>query len=220
MKPTLRNAFTAMLLAGTSLAMAVPVLAQDTAAPVTPPAAMGGGQMMGRHMMDDMRGPMFDFARYDADGDGKVTQDEIRAARAAEATALDANADGKISAEELVAQEMATVQAGIEARVKARVAAQDSDGDGLLSAAELADRPMPMMVFERMDADNDGAISAEEMTAAKDRMQDRMGERMGNRGGTDGAAGKGGRMGDCDSKGRKGGRGGDDQGWMQRFHRN
>ncbi|WP_415184029.1 EF-hand domain-containing protein [Phaeovulum sp.] len=181
MKMTFKDTLAAIVLTGTSLAIAVPVFAQDAPPPAGmeagPGAGMGAGPMSDGPMMGGQRGAMFDFAKYDTDGDGKITQDEIRAVRAAEAAALDANGDGKISAEELVAQEMAGVQARVEARVKARIAAQDADGDGMLSAAELASRPMPMMMFDRFDTDNDGAISTAEMEAAKARMQDRMGKK-------------------------------------------
>ena len=64
----------------------------------------------------------------------------------------------------------------------------DTDGDGKLSAAELATRPMAATMsdrmFERLDTDKDGAISEAEMTAAKDRMSERRGgERGEKRGG-------------------------------------
>lgn len=131
--------------------------------------------MMGMGMMG--AGPMFDFAEIDANGDGKITPDEITAHRAARAAALDADKDGKISAPELQAQ--------IEARMSARagemaarmIEMRDTDGDGLLSAAELAEPPMAGFgdrLFERADADGDGAVTEEEATALRDRMAERM----------------------------------------------
>lgn len=122
-------------------------------------------------------GPMFDFAEIDANGDGKITKEELAAHRAARAAALDADKDGKISAAELQAQ--------IEARMSARAAdmaarmieMRDTDGDGLLSAAELAEPPMGTMgdrMFDRADADDDGAITEDEVEAARERMAERM----------------------------------------------
>lgn len=160
MKPNFRDAAVAIILGGASLAMAIPVYAQSEA-PAAPPAAADTAP----------QGLAAPFARFDTDGDGKVTEAEIQASRAARAAELDADGDGKISLEELVAQEMRDAQARIEARVKARIAAQDSDGDGMLSAAELAARPMPDRMFQRMDADGDGAVSAEEMQARRDMMR-------------------------------------------------
>jgi hypothetical protein len=125
-------------------------------------------------------GPVFDFAGIDADKDGKITRDEIAAHRAARAAALDADKDGKISAAELQAQ--------IEARLAARAAdmaarmieMRDTDGDGMLSAAELAEPPLPPMgdmMFDRADANDDGAITEDEVEAMRERMAGRMGGR-------------------------------------------
>ena len=166
MQANFKNTVAAIILGSVSLAVAIPALAQsqDTA----PPAA--GAQT---------QGPMAAFAEFDTDGDGKVTEAEFAAGRAAAAAELDSNADGKISEEELVAQELKKAQARIEARVKARIAAQDSDGDGMLSAAELATRQMPERMFSRMDANGDGAVSAEEMQARRDTMR---GQGRGNKG--------------------------------------
>lgn len=150
---------TAALVAATGLAFAMPVAAQ-TAAPVPPTA----------------RPALFDFARLDANADGKVTMEEITAARDAEAKALDANGDGKIDAAELLAYRTAD----LEERIKAEIAALDTDGDGALSAAELAAHRivrmspvLPQAMFDRIDTDKDGAISQAEFDAAKALVQNR-----------------------------------------------
>lgn len=156
-----KSTLLAGLLAGVALS-AAPVLAQDA----PPPAG---------------NFPRFDLKQFDTDGDGKVSLAEIQQQRKAEADALDANHDGKLSFDELVAGELREVQPRIEARVKARIEALDTDGDGMLSAAELATPPMGMRMFERLDADNDGTVTEEEMKAAHDRMQERMGDRPGPR---------------------------------------
>lgn len=133
---------------------------------------MGGGEM----------GPMADFATLDSDGDGKVTPQELAAARAARIAGLDANGDGKLSEDEIVAHRMAQMQARAAEMAKAMIAARDADGDGLLSVEEMAAPAMPARMFQRLDADGDGAISAAEMEAARDRMQGRRADR-GERGG-------------------------------------
>ena len=205
MKRSIKHALVGVLLAGTALA-AVPVVAQqmngqppmqaqkqDGTGPMGqgPMAGgMGAGPMGGQGMMGQMGGADLDdgpmgmmFDRFDADGDGTVTKEEIAAKRTADAVALDANGDGKLSAEELVAADMRRVQLRVEERVKARIAAQDADGDGMLSAAELAMPEMPMMMFERLDANGDGALGKDELAAAKARMQGGMmgrGERGGH----------------------------------------
>ena len=157
---TYKTYITTALVAATGLALAMPVLAQ-TAASGAPTA----------------RAAFFDFAKIDANGDGKVTMEEITAARDAEAKALDANGDGKIDVAELTAYRMAA----IEEQAKAQIAALDTDGDGALSAAELASRSIvrmpavvPQAFFDRIDADGDGAISQAEFDAAKAVVQGRM----------------------------------------------
>jgi len=55
-----------------------------------------------------------------------------------------------------------------EARAKAMIEMRDQDGDGLLSAEELAAGPDRGRMFDRIDADGDGSISKEEFDAARD----------------------------------------------------
>ncbi|WP_372840690.1 EF-hand domain-containing protein [Phaeovulum sp.] len=157
---------TTALVAATGLALAMPVVAQ-TATVDTPAAPIA----------ETARPTLFDFAKLDTNADGKLTMEEITAARDAATSTLDANADGKIDASELTAYQMAQV----EERSKLTVAALDADGDGALSAAELAGHQivrlpptLPQAVFDRIDADKDGAISQDEFDAAKLAMQNRM----------------------------------------------
>lgn len=159
-----KSTLLASLLAGAALS-AAPALAQDA-----PPPA---GEF-----------PRFDLSRFDTDGDGKVSLDEIAQARKAEAAALDANSDGKLSYDELVAGELREIRPRIEAKVKARIEALDADGDGQLSAAELATPPSAGKMFERFDADHDGVVTRDEIRAARDAMRERMqsGDHPGPRG--------------------------------------
>lgn len=147
-------------------------IAAGLAAPLAGLARDGGPMGMGMGMGP---GAGFDFAALDTDGDGRITEAEFRAHRAAMAASLDANGDNLISAEELAAQMTARMQERIEAMAKARVAAQDLDGDGLLSAAELAMPEGPGRLFAMVDADGDGAVTQTEIDAAKERMHDRRG---------------------------------------------
>ncbi|EEW25660.1 EF-hand domain-containing protein [Rhodobacter ferrooxidans] len=142
----------------------------------------GGPQMMG--------GPMLalNFDAIDADKDGKVTQAELTAHHAAQVTAADADKDGKMSVAELAAMDLAQMQARATQRAEQMVARLDSDGDGLLTAAEMATRPAPAPMLAMLDTDKDGAISKAEMEAAQARMQqgqmgrDMMGDMNGDMG--------------------------------------
>ncbi|MCC6306681.1 MAG: hypothetical protein IT545_16020, partial [Rhodobacteraceae bacterium] len=58
--------------------------------------------------------PLFD--RLDADGDGKVTGVEVRAARAARVAGLDADGDGFLTADELTAHRLRRVETAIRNR--------------------------------------------------------------------------------------------------------
>ncbi|KEP69804.1 histidine kinase [Thioclava dalianensis] len=168
-----RQTIAAVLLASSSLVLSVPAFAQDSAtgdaqsqtSTPSPAPGMPGGKLFG-----------FDRTGLDTNGDGKISLAEIQAKRAAEAKSLDANGDGKISEQELMDFEMAKAKTRIEARVKARFAARDLNGDGELSAAELMVHPLPTRVFERMDRDGDGALSPEEIKAARKMMHERMGK--------------------------------------------
>ena len=177
---TTRTMFRKVTLAALAAAVALPVLtaptfaqAQDTAAPQGPLATM--------------------FQRFDSDGDGRVTQAEVQAFRAARAAALDADGDGFITADELVAQHVRDASEMAQARVARMMERRDTDGDGRLSAAELAagpvmgggrggDGPDMARMFDRLDADNDGAVTLAETQAGMERMQQRRGDGHGMRG--------------------------------------
>jgi hypothetical protein len=128
--------------------------------------------------------PLLDFAAIDADKDGKITKAELEAHRAARVAAVDADKDGKLSATELKAQAMERAAARADEMVARMIERHDSDGDGLISAAEMAAGPAPGDIFDRIDRDGDGAISMAEAEAARDHMARRMGRHHG-RGGPD-----------------------------------
>lgn len=130
----------------------------------------------------EQRGPMFPFEAVDADKDGKVTEAELNAYRAAETATIDANADGKLSVEELTAMHLAKLTERATDMAKKMVERLDADGDKALSAAEMVARPMPAMLFEKADADGDGAVTKAELDAMQAEMQDRKGKHQGKDG--------------------------------------
>ncbi|WP_050522863.1 EF-hand domain-containing protein [Pseudorhodobacter wandonensis] len=152
---------------------------------------------------------MFVFEEMDANGDGKVTKDEVAAFHAAQLAAMDTDKDGNLSAAELIAAQQkrqAEREADRETRMAERMIEQrDANKDGVLSLEEMApkgDRGDKM--FDRADTDGDGAISKAEADAMKAKM-----EKRGDRGRGDddhGHKGKKGKHGDDDHghKGKKG----------------
>ena len=94
--------------------------------------------------------------KLDVDGDGAISKDEATRAHAERIAAIDADADGVVSFEEMKAHR----EAQREQRARARFARLDTDGDGKVSTDEMiakADRH-----FERMDKNDDGSISSDE----------------------------------------------------------
>ena len=98
------------------------------------------------------------FAHLDADKDGNITRAEHDAARAQRLAGLDANRDGFVSYEE---HEAAKERRAREMFTKRH----DENGDGRVSVDEMSDRGEGM--FERLDADKDGVVSAEEARQAR-----------------------------------------------------
>jgi Ca2+-binding EF-hand superfamily protein len=131
-------------------------------------AERGGMGMGGMGMGGEGRGPMLleMFDAIDTNTDGKVTQEELAAHRAAEFAAADTNSDGALSAEELQAHMLAQMLARHSARM---IDNMDDDGNGSLSVEEMGEGPMAGN-FARIDTDNDGAISKEEAQAIAERM--------------------------------------------------
>jgi Ca2+-binding EF-hand superfamily protein len=109
------------------------------------------------------------FDSMDADADGKLTEAELEAHRAAMFTTADTNADGMLSAEELSAQHLARFTEGLADRTAKMIENRDNNGDGSLSLDEVDQGP-GQRHFARLDSDNDGAISKAEAEAAMEHM--------------------------------------------------
>lgn len=132
------------------------------------------------------------FEQLDTNGDGSLTMDEFEAPAKERFAAADTNGDGALSAEELDAARpqgrhmrgdgprfgrmMPGMRGGDRAEMTPEMRQEratqmiehlDDNGDGLLSAEELAAGPNPDRIFAKMDADGNGAISKAEFDAAK-----------------------------------------------------
>ena len=98
------------------------------------------------------------FARMDADGDGRVTLDEYRDAAKAAFDALDADHNYGVDAAEL---EAAQPQRDGELSAAQRIALVDGNDDGVLTADE--NRVAVEADFERIDANGDDALDLSEV---------------------------------------------------------
>jgi Ca2+-binding EF-hand superfamily protein len=108
------------------------------------------------------------FDSIDADKDGKLTYAEMEAHRKAEFDAADTNKDGALSADELSARALAKFQEKLAERTQGMLDTMDNDGNGSLSQDEMGEGP-GMRNFARIDADNDGAITKDEIKAGMQR---------------------------------------------------
>jgi Ca2+-binding EF-hand superfamily protein len=172
MKTTLYAAGALALLLGTV------AFAQNQGDPGNGPMGMDGqGMGMGDGMGMGPAGGMFgamlgaDFATLDADGDGGITEADLVARAAARFAEADADGSGGLTGAEMVAMAEIIRQEQMAARLAQRMARIDDSADGEIQFEELQARaPAGVHFFDAFDADNDGAVSAEEFAVAEEEM--------------------------------------------------
>jgi hypothetical protein len=204
-------------------------------------AGMATAERRGGFGMQDMFGQggqgggfAMTFATLDADGNGLITEEDLRALAEAKFTEMDLDGSGTLGPDELAAVMEARMTERMGGRMGERmgdrgpqradpvsmmtsmaermVKARDTDGDGMLSMAELEPAKGFGRMIDRFDTDDDNAISQAEFDEAKAEMSDRKARRgdRGDRGGWGDRGDRGGHGGMGD-RGGKGGHGGD--GW-------
>lgn len=115
-------------------------------------AALADGGRMGWGGKD-RHGPGMILTQFDLNKDGVLTQDEMTEAVAARFAAADADKDGKVSLEEFRAYRLAEAEP-MRVRAFQRL---DSNGDGKVTREEF-DRISARM-FSRLDRDDDGSLA-------------------------------------------------------------
>jgi Ca2+-binding EF-hand superfamily protein len=93
------------------------------------------------------------LSKFDKDGNGVVTRDEMRTVELERFQQIDTNKDGRLTMDEL--------QVAAKDHAAKRFARHDKNGDGRLSRDEVAH--MPDQVFARLDKNNDGFLTPDEL---------------------------------------------------------
>jgi Ca2+-binding EF-hand superfamily protein len=110
------------------------------------------------------------FAKLDKNADGKLTQDELPATHAERIMKADTDGDGAVTKEEL---EQARQARGGRPSIDDIFAKLDKNADGKLTQDELPERLAERIM--KADTDGDGAVTKEELQAARDKFGPRPG---------------------------------------------
>jgi len=125
---------------------------------------MGGwhGPMGGWRGHGGFGGPMMHLlARADANGDGEITKDEIKAVRDDRFAKFDLNADGVVDEEEIRGVVLKRIERRVKRHITRITRRFDHDRDGKVTKAEF-DRFAEERFFWH-DLNDDGKISGDEM---------------------------------------------------------
>ncbi|MCU0868555.1 MAG: EF-hand domain-containing protein [Burkholderiales bacterium] len=110
------------------------------------------------------------FKAADKDGDGTLDKSEAAAMKgvAKHFDMIDADKDGTVSMDEVkahMADMKGKARGGMHEKAKARFAAADKDKDGTLDKTEAAAMPHVAKHFDVIDADKDGTVTLDEVHA-------------------------------------------------------
>jgi len=133
----------------------------------------------------EAHGPYGMFKMMDANGDGKISEQEHADAAKKMFTGMDTNGDGKVTAAEMDAfhEHLLGKKMHVDATKDAhkgersemtsadKIKVVDTDHDGVLTAAEHAAGSKSM--FEKMDTDHDGFLTKAELQAGHAKLMDK-----------------------------------------------
>jgi Ca2+-binding EF-hand superfamily protein len=100
-----------------------------------------------------------DVTVADTNHDGRISREELVAARLANFDRFDRNGDGVVNAADIPS--FARFRPRIQTSFQQFIASADLNHDGQVTRDELAKAPVP--VFDRADTNHDGVIDASEM---------------------------------------------------------
>lgn len=118
------------------------------------------------------KGPHFKFEELDANQDGELSKDEMKAHRKAQFMKMDTDNDGQVSEAELRVGMSERAEKKMERRIGHMMDRHDANNDGKLSAEEFEPRKGGRM-FDRIDSDGSGTISRAEFDAMKAKWEER-----------------------------------------------
>jgi len=143
------------------------------------PHAQGAGDgNRGGMAQQDMRGNMQHFMPGMMQGGMRGIRGMDPADMAERFAETDADGDGRLSRDEMVARMTERAAERIETRADRMIARMDGDGDGMVTLDEMQSR-MGGRMFERLDADGDGAISPGEFARMREMRERHHGKRRG-----------------------------------------
>jgi len=137
-------------------------------------AALSVSPALAQSAPQGQMGMMPDFATLDANGDGKISPDEMKAFGVGRVAGMDANKDGFVTKDEMKAFIVAKMTDRVNSMVDQRFAKLDPDNTGKVSLDKLENPQREEKMFKRMDKNGDGVISKDEFDAAKAKMAKRM----------------------------------------------
>ncbi|MGC6499699.1 MAG: EF-hand domain-containing protein [Henriciella sp.] len=109
------------------------------------------------------------WTTMDSDADGHISRDEMRANSLQRFESADMDGDGAVTLEEFQMAREAARQARLAARQERLFDQLDTDQDGQISAAEFEAQNVQrrMRMFDRLDSNDDDMISATERAAVR-----------------------------------------------------
>ena len=145
----------------------------------------GKGNMGGMGMAGGPRMAQLSFTDLDTNGDGQLTMDELTAQPANHFASADRDGDGGLSADEMTEMMVSRMKDRIATMASQMIERLDANKDGLMQADEMkpmgADGTGLERMFAIMDVNGDGAVSQDEFDLVTARLG-QMQERMGQRG--------------------------------------